>query len=397
MDASAGYSTRSENAFWVDADDTWDEASIPKRPWIVPGFLLRHALLLLIGAPGAGKSTLVLLWAISLALGLPIGRFKPLRHDTGSKQRRVLVINCEDDADEQRRRIAALIRQFGKKPSDLGGFLTRAGPEDIGALFERDMDTGKLIRTPAFTSLETLIADSGAEVVVLDPLIELATGADENSNADAGLIQSSLRSLAQDRHIAICIVHHLRKGSLVPGDMDAARGASSIVGKVRGGMTLVGMSEVEAEAMSIPVENRKHYVRLDDGKQNHAQLSDVQWFERLSIELNNGDAAPTLIPWTPPKDTITPEMRSQVEAGIARGSSEGPWSPQMSDKPRSVKNLMLQSSITTKDGMKKLLAELQRDGFVTTKFNHPATRKAVDGLRTPDGKPSADWHDDVEP
>jgi hypothetical protein len=34
-------------------------------------------------------------------------------------RRRVLIINAEDDANEQRRRIAALIRQFNAKPRDL--------------------------------------------------------------------------------------------------------------------------------------------------------------------------------------------------------------------------------------------------------------------------------------
>jgi hypothetical protein len=231
-------------------------------------------------------------------------------------------------------------------------------------------------------------------VLVLDPLIELIGGIDENSNGDMSAALAELRSLAVNHRMAILLVHHTRKGTVVPGDMDAARGASSLHGKVRQGLTVVGMTEEEATAMGISQDARRHYVRLDDGKASYAPLGAAQWFERLGIELQNGDSAPTLLPWQMPIDTITPEIRAKVEAGIARGSPEGPWSPTFSNKPRSVRNLMVECGVTTSEGQKKLLGELLDDGFEKAKFISSNHRKEL-GLRSPGGKPSTvKWVDD---
>jgi hypothetical protein len=386
LDASPGYSMAAGPAFWVDGFDDWHEKDIPRRPWIVPGYLMRGTLTIVVGSPAAGKSLLALLWSTSLSLGLPVGKFRPLP-GLENTRRRVLIINAEDDANEQRRRIAALIRQFNAKPRDLEGWLTRAGPEKVASLFERDAQTGKIVPTAAMSDLRVLIREGEAEVVVLDPLVELTTGIDENSNTDLKQVLAELRALAQQEKVAILLVHHLRKGTATPGDLESARGASSIVGAVRAGMTLVGMTEDEANAMGITAQNRRHYVRLDDGKQSYAALGDAEWFERIGIELANGDWAPTLMPWQPPHDVVTPEIRSAVESGIARGSLDGPWSPTFSSRPRSVSNLMTSCGVTTKDGQKRLLTELCADGFAIDVKYHSKGRKDELGIRSPSGKP----------
>nr|WP_284945350.1 helicase RepA family protein [Acidisoma sp. PAMC 29798] len=395
VDSPFGYTVVAEGpAFWVDRDDAWDEAAIPPRPWVVPGYLMRNTLSLVVGSPAAGKSLLALLWSIALALGEPVGKFKPIP-GAESPRRRVLIINAEDDADEQRRRISSLIRQFGKRAIDLDGWLTRAGPEKIASLFERNAETGKITRTAALADLRLLIEETGASVVILDPLVELTTGVDENSNGDLKQVLAELRTLAKECGVAMLIVHHLRKGIAAPGDLDSARGASSIIGAIRVGMTLTGMNEEEAAALGISPDTRRNYVRLDDGKQSYAPLGDAEWFERIGIELANGDWAPTLLPWSVPKDTVTSEARAAIESGIARGSPDGPWSPTLSPKPRSVKHLLVSHGITTGDGQRKLMQDLIAGGFEVAQFKDARTRKIVTGLRTSDGRPTnADWKGD---
>ena len=390
MDGSAkGYSTKNNGPFfWVDSDDDWNEADIPPRPWIVPGFLMRGVLTLVIGAPVVGKSVLGLLWATVLALGEDHGRFK-----TEGVERRVVVLNAEDPLDEQRRRMSALLRQYNKRPADLRGRLVRIGPTKIATLFLKD-EAGEILETDAFVELKTIIETSGAEVVILDPLVELTVGVDENSNSDMSQVAAKLRTLAVDTKTAIVVIHHARKGTVTPGDLDASRGASAVGGAVRGGFTLTGMTEEDATALGINPEHRSHYIRLDDAKPSYTPAASATWYERLNIDLANGDGAPTLLPWKIPEDRVTPEIRTAIEAGIARGIGGEPWSHTLSTKERSVKHLMVQHNVTTGEGQKKLLAELLAAGFEKDEFTNLNRQKAV-GLRSPDGRPAGvKWKDD---
>jgi hypothetical protein len=52
------------------------EASIPRRVYVVPGYLPRGVITELIGPSSSGKSMLAVTWAVALALGRAIGGFK---------------------------------------------------------------------------------------------------------------------------------------------------------------------------------------------------------------------------------------------------------------------------------------------------------------------------------
>ena len=385
MDGEAGFTVKQEpRAFWVDDDNDWAEADIPQRDWIVPGFLLRGVVTMIIGCPAVGKSVLGLLWAIVLALGENHGRFR-----TKDKKYRVVVLNAEDPLHEQRRRVAALMKQYGGRPSDLGDRLIRIGPEKLATLFVKG-ETGAMRETAAFAELRSLIHKQRTDVLILDPLAELSSGNAENSNDDMNEVIALLRSLAIDEQIAVLIVHHAKKGVVTPGDLDASRGASSTGGAVRGAFTLTGMTEEDAFALGINAECRHNYIKLADAKSSYAPLSAATWYERFNIELANGDGAPTLRPWQPPEDKVTPDIRAAIEAGIARGIGGEPWSPMLGSRPRSVKHLMVQHGVTTSDGQKKLLIELLAAGFEKVEFKS-SNRRWDQGLRTPDGKPAVKW------
>jgi len=203
--------------FWLD-DAPWAEADIPRRAWIVPRYLLRGAVAVLIGAPGVAKSLLALTWGVALALGKAHGDFAPIAKS------RVLLCNVEDDATEQRRRMSAALRQFGAAPTDLGDRLVRLGPVGVATLMRRSV-TGSFEKTEAFAELSRIVAERQIDVLVLDPLIELHE-CDENSNGELRQFIAAIRTLAIEAGIAVLLVHHVRKGATTPGDMDSARGAS---------------------------------------------------------------------------------------------------------------------------------------------------------------------------
>jgi hypothetical protein len=277
---------------WVDQDD-WTPAAIPARPWVVPGYLMRGSVSILSGQGAGGKSSLVVRWSIALALGEAVGEFAPRGPMV------TLNYNVEDDREEQLRRYSAALMAVDRTPRDLAGRVIRCGPHDVGTLFERDPATGRVYPTQAMQALEDLIVQSGASVVICDPLAELHN-AEENDNTAMRAVVAAFRSLARRLNVAVLILHHDRKGASTPGDMDRMRGASAVSGAVRVALTLSTMSPEEAEKFGVPPDQRRRHFRLDGAKSNYAPTQDAEWWRLDGYEIDNGETIAACSPWTPP-------------------------------------------------------------------------------------------------
>ena len=351
--------------FWnVDDRSDWNERDLPRRQWIVPQYLMKRKVTGLIGAPEAGKSSLALKYGIHLALDVPFGDFVPVPLPSEQRRpRRVGILNAEDDAEEQQRRISSMIRDTGHRVSDLGGNLIRIGPGGATAgLFTAAPDTGEVCTSAAFEDLKVFIQERALDVLILDPLVELMGGLDENSNAIMGQVFAKLRALAEDCDLAIIVVHHTRKGVVVPGNLEAARGGGALGGSIRIGLTLTVMSELEAVELGIPKETRKQYVRLDNAKQSYGPPSDAAlWFHRYSVILDNGDSSPAIEPWTPPKakEMSLDELES-IAAAVKLGAPGGfPFSPKLSGDSRSIKHTLEAKGINGKASQDATLTALR--------------------------------------
>lgn len=291
-------------ALWIDSE-AWEEASIPERPWIARGYLLRGAVTALSGIGSGGKSSVIVTWSCSLALGMPASEtgFKP--HD--GKPHKVLIYNVEDDMHEQRRRFSAALRQFGATPASLAGRVLRCGPSTVGTLVSRDPLTGSLESTRAMQAIEALIERKRPDVFIADPFVELHD-AEENDNTAVRGVVAWFRSLAARFNMAVLVLHHDRKGDATPGDPDRLRGASAIVGACRVVLTLTRMSQKEADDFGQPEGHRKLFFRIDGAKANYSAAQDAEWYELVIHELDNGEHVPAATAWAPPNVTVTPEI-----------------------------------------------------------------------------------------
>lgn len=319
-------------ALWID-DGDWTEAEIPPRPWVAPGYALRGAVTVVAGPPSAMKSSLMLAWAVALALGKPHGDFRPIEADAS------LIYNVEDNQTEQRRRLSAVLRQFDTLAAEIRGKIVRVGPAGIGTLFTLDKETGAVLPTAAMTALRALIAERSPAMLIADPLAELHT-AEENDNTALRAIVAEFRALAQEFNIAVILVHHTRKGAVIPGDPDSARGASAIIGAGRIVLTLCTMSEDDADVLGLPKDRktRFRYVRLDDAKQNYAGIGEAQWYEKALYTLDNGEMVPAAVPWQPPNMwhavslPIANAILDEIDAGIDGGKQLYSDHPKASDR-----------------------------------------------------------------
>jgi len=372
---------------WVDLDG-WSEADIPRREWVAPGYALRGAVTVLSGAGGVSKSTIAAAWGAALALGKPLGSFKP------TAPGKAVIFNVEDDAIEQRRRLSAILRQFDARPDDLAGRLVRVGPHSAGALVERDAKTGRVAMTAAFEQIEAIIETHRPDLAIFDPLVELHN-AEENDNTAVRAVIAQFRALAAKHKIAVVLVHHSKKGvSDKAGDVDTMRGASAIAGAARIVLTVTQMTGQEAEGFGMNARHAAHYFRLDGAKANYSALACCEWFERQQIELDNGEIVAAPVAWMPPKAAAGADVVAAVLADIARGSPDGPWSPQLGGGVRSIRQCFVRHGVEVAANQTRLLGELTTTHGVTIGTYTDEYRKPVKGLRTAEGLPAgARWLD----
>lgn len=267
------------------------------------------------------KSSMMVAWACGLALGRDYGGFCPRAPG------KTVIYNVEDDIDEQRRRLSATLRQFNAAPEHIQGRVITAGPIGVGTLFEVDAETGIVSETPAMIALRGLLGEHAPDMLIVDPLAELHT-AQENDNGSLRSVIACFRALAVEFNMAAIVLHHTRKGAVVPGDPDVARGASSLTGAGRVVLTLCTMSEEDAEALGVAPDRktRSRYVRLDDAKQNYAAIGDALWFEKVVHVLDNGEHVAAAEPWKPPDfwAGISTQVANRILDDIEKGPEPEP-------------------------------------------------------------------------
>lgn len=266
---------------------------IPRREWILGSMLLKHHLSILVAAPGVGKSTLCIAQAVAIVTGKEI---------TGQKVHRrgkVWVYNNEDETDELRRRLAAALQHHGIDFSEIKGQLALNSGADRPLLVAKLMPDGSIIRTPDVEACVEHIKKNNISVFIADPFVETHE-LEENSNQQIKVVSQMFRNIARKADCSVLLVHHTskpQKGSSdgYAGDMNTARGASSMIGVARIVNTFHGMSKKDAERYGVPENERHLYVRLDDAKANLSLVSpDAQWFKRVGVQIQNGEEVGTL-------------------------------------------------------------------------------------------------------
>lgn len=179
------------------------------RPdWLIEGLWADEAVGCIGGIPKQGKTWLALEMALAVASGQPcLGRF-PVRNPGP-----VIVFCAEDGARAVKERVGGLARARGVDFDRLA-----VGWLDTAAILLDDETHRK--------RLALTVAAVKPRLLVLDPLVRLHRG-DENSSGDIARVLGYLRTLQREHHVAIVLVHHVRKsGASDPGQ--ALRGSGDL-------------------------------------------------------------------------------------------------------------------------------------------------------------------------
>lgn len=184
------------------------EAAPAARRWLVEGLWSEEAVGFIGGTPKSGKTWLALEIAVAVASGRPcLGRY-PV-----SNPGPVLLFAAEDAPPAVRTRGAGLATARGIDFERLAVGLIHQPVLRLDVVEDRE-------------ALAITIAQIQPRLLVLDPLVRLHRG-DENSSAEISDLLGFLRALQREHHLAILLVHHIRKsGASQPGQ--ALRGSGDL-------------------------------------------------------------------------------------------------------------------------------------------------------------------------
>lgn len=266
-----------------------DILSIPRREWIIARLLLRRYVTTLVAPGGAAKSTMLLIIAAHLALGLDFAGFK-------LKQGKSVIYNGEDDLEEQSRRLHAICTWYNFDFNEVRKHICLLDGHETPLTLVREEGGRPKLNVEHVQRICQLCAAEDVVMLGIDPLVEVHE-CDENDNTAMKYVMSVMRLIAAKSNVGLIIPHHTGKGRARAGEADAGRGATSVVNAARISLTLVPADESDCEKYGIDEEDRYQYVRMDDAKMNMSlQRGKPTWFQKHGVQLANGDEVGVVAP-----------------------------------------------------------------------------------------------------
>jgi hypothetical protein len=191
----------SEGAWSFANFATLDTDPPPPRRWVVQDWIPACSVTALFGGGGIGKSL------IAQQLGTHIAIDEPI-FGLAVEQGPVLILQCEDDPPEARRRAQSIERRAGLRIGDAPIYVAaRAGEDNVLVGFDRD---GRLQYAPAWADLVAAIERIRPVLVVIDNVAHVFGGL-ENDRRHVTAFANALTALARKYECAVLLIGHVAK------------------------------------------------------------------------------------------------------------------------------------------------------------------------------------------
>ena len=323
----------------------FEHSQLTGTPWVARGFSLRGAVTIVSATGGTGKTQSMLQAAVAFALGEDFAGFHPMRNNL-----KIAFVSGEEPLDEIWRRIAAIeVERVGYKAADieklkarLKGRLFICQGKNVAMVTKGTGKNDVAQRTPFHEELCEDIIDLGIDLVILDPLIRLHAGLDENS-AEMQELHNAADDIATRGKCGVVLVSHTNKMSKgTVDDQNAARGTSAMTDAARVVIIMANMTQSEAKDLLPEAEQATYmrYCRLGDPKQSYTINSVPKWFRKktimLPVTLEDGtdDYRFVLEPWKPSNDILTAEWLQRFLDRLKQGRSDGEAFTAATDGPK---------------------------------------------------------------
>jgi 5S rRNA maturation endonuclease (ribonuclease M5) len=260
-----------------------DPTAIPMRDWLYGTHLIR-AFASATFAPGAaGKTSLKLVEAISMATG------RALLGTRIRRRCRVWYWNGEDPQEEIDRRIGAICLHYGVSREELDGWLfvdTGRGMKIVIAAY--DPKSGNKIFEPVVKELIETIVENKIDVFIVDPFVKSYRVA-ENDNGAMDMVATQWVDIAEIANVAIELVHHTKKLGGTEANVESGRGAGSVAAAMRSVDVVNKMLAEEGKKVGIEGFELRHYFSVFDDKPNMTiSPENKTWYKLIPISLGNG-------------------------------------------------------------------------------------------------------------
>jgi len=268
-----------------------DHSPMPE-PIIKNGILLDKTMLVIVGPPKSKKTFLAQNLALAIASGKSFANFEI------TKPKKVLYFLAEGGYYPNRDRLQKMGADFSEK-------------------YMENFELSLLSYLPinqndSYKKMYNIIKNSGAEVVVIDPLIKFHD-VDENSASQISDVFGRIRELIQELEISVKLVHHTGKVVSKGG-----RGSSALVGEYDSCIT-IKINKDSPNSINLSYDTR--HTESPISNQIHFN-PDTFWFEsdeglvKLLME-NDGSMLKKdfLSSYGKPKSTTYRYLKKAVKAG----------------------------------------------------------------------------------
>lgn len=199
----------------------------PPISWVVHDLVSTGSLGVVVGPPGTKKTYALLDLGVCVALG-------KAWLEMGTTQARVLIIDEESGERRLARRLGDTLR---------GHFGDDATPLDYISLAQFN-----LLEPGDGALLHALVEALEPGLVIVDALVDIMPGGDENAVKDVQPVMQRLRKIAEETQAAILLIHHTNKAG-------SYRGSSAIAGAVD--LLLSVTSESDSKFIKFEVEKHR--------------------------------------------------------------------------------------------------------------------------------------------
>ena len=242
------------------------ERDIPPQKWVIEG-LLPEGLTLLCGAPKAGKSWLALDMALHVASGKPFWN-----HPTSGG--RVLYLALEDGERRMRARLKKLIGPPANLDPGLLYPCFSVPPLEHGFANELDAE---------------LNSDHGRiSMVVIDTLGRIREPSRLDGYQRDYQQLAALKKIADKHHIAILVVHHLRKMK-ADDPFDQISGTNGILGAADGAYVLKRNSRTDRNGKlyftSRDTDDKQYAVQFGEDCRWNLLSTDAEQFDFMGLPI----------------------------------------------------------------------------------------------------------------
>jgi RecA-family ATPase len=181
----------------------FNPATLPAREWMYGKHYQRGVVSLTVGTGGRGKTSLVLVEVIAMAL------CEALLGEQPTARFRAWVHCGEDDMNELLRRVAAICQRYKLTMKDLEGWLFLTSANEFPLRVAEGYNELK-IDNALISHITAEIEQNAIDLAVFDPFVTLH-GSSENDAGKMSRVIDIFKKIASQTECAIELVHHTRK------------------------------------------------------------------------------------------------------------------------------------------------------------------------------------------